>query len=350
MVDLLRFIYTGDMAEGLQDPEDLIKMFLVADKFGVGACMKICLQTLAALPMTVATACLYLSLPDSMHSHRGVAHLLEASRLYLVSHFRDLERVYKGEEFLELPLVGLQTLLASDDLNVRDEVTAFSAMLEWVRHHEDDLESRRTAAAALAEYVRFPLMTGDDLEEVVLKAEEMASEGCAQLVKEAAWFRSYSLVRRLRLMNETGPVHRRFWQRKWNRNSVGYVYFDIHLERFQVGARSACGWECHHPSSSEHVKACRRSDGLWFVISGLSSDLHRGVGDFWHWWEALLPVSSARSKGRSIGDVGHPSAPRQLHSGATRDPGGDPGREGPFEAMDAQLLSYTAWIPFRKDY
>ena len=233
VVDLLRFIYTGDMQDGLQDPEDLIKMFLVADKFGVGACMKICLQTLASLPMTVATACLYLSLPDSMHSHRGVAQLLEASRLYLVSHFRDLERVYKGEEFLELPLVGLQTLLASDELNVRDELTAFSAMLEWVRHHEDDLDSRRRAAQTLAEYVRFPLMTGDDLEEVVLKAEEMESAGCAQLVKEAAWFRSYSLVRRLRLMNETGPVHRRFWQRKWNRNSVGYVYFDIHLERFQ---------------------------------------------------------------------------------------------------------------------
>lgn len=112
----------------------------------------------------------------------------------------------------------------------------------------------------LAEYVRFPLMTGDDLEEHVLGAPEMDSPECARLVKEAAWFRfvsefvfrlsnmfsrvdlfsrstifrSYSLVRQLRLMNEMAHIHRRFWQRKWNRHSVGNVYFDIHLEKFKA--------------------------------------------------------------------------------------------------------------------
>ncbi|CAI5534318.1 unnamed protein product, partial [Closterium sp. Naga37s-1] len=239
VIDLLRFIYTGDMAEGSSDPEDIIKMYLVADKFGVASCMKICLERLVNLPMTVPTACLYLSLPDSMHSHRGVAQLLEASRGFLVAHFRDLERVHKGEEFLELPLVGVQTLLASDELNVRDELTAFHSMVEWLRHHHDDLDDRKRAAVRLAEHVRFPLMTGDDLEDVVLKAPEVDSPECQALVREAAWFRAYSLVRRLRLMNETAATHRRFWQRRWNRNSVGHVYFDIHLERFQALAVAA---------------------------------------------------------------------------------------------------------------
>ncbi|CAI5526209.1 unnamed protein product [Closterium sp. Naga37s-1] len=264
VIDLLRFIYTGDMAEGSSDPGDIIKMYLVADKFGVASCMKICLERLVNLPMTVPTACLYLSLPDSMHSHRGVAQLLEASRGFLVAHFRDLERVHKGEEFLELPLVGVQTLLASDELNVRDELTAFHAMVEWLRHHHDDLDDRKRAAVRLAEHVRFPLMagddpddvvlraavrlaehvrfplmTGDDLEDVVLKAPEVDSPECQALVREAAWFRAYSLVRRLRLMNETAATHRRFWQRRWNRNSVGHVYFDIHLERFQALAVAA---------------------------------------------------------------------------------------------------------------
>ncbi|CAI5534316.1 unnamed protein product [Closterium sp. Naga37s-1] len=289
-IDLLRFIYTGDMQEGSSDPEDIIKMYLVADKFGVASCMKICLERLVNLPMTVPTACLYLSLPDSMHSHRGVAQLLEASRGFLVAHFRDLERVHKGEEFLELPLVGVQTLLASDELNVRDELTAFHAMVEWLRHHHDDLDDRKRAAVRLAEHVRFPLITGDDLEDVVLKALEVDSPECQALVsvdrvyvcggvtrvggegfgvdledvvlktpevdspecqamvrgwalvrqvREAAWFRAYSLVRRLRLMNETAATHRRFWQRRWNRNSVGHVYFDIHLERFQALAVAA---------------------------------------------------------------------------------------------------------------
>lgn len=127
------------------DPEDIIKMYLVADKFGVTSCMKICLERLASLPMTVPTACLYLSLPDSMHSNRGVVQLLETSRSFLVSHFRDLERVTKSEEFLALPLVGVQTLLASDDLNVREELTAFHAMIEWVQHHHEDPEDRRYA-------------------------------------------------------------------------------------------------------------------------------------------------------------------------------------------------------------
>lgn len=34
----------------------------------------------------------------------------------------------------------------------------------------------------LAEHVRFPLMTGDDLEEVVLKTPEMDSPECQALV------------------------------------------------------------------------------------------------------------------------------------------------------------------------
>eukprot|EP00897_Mesotaenium_endlicherianum_P010502 jgi/Mesen1/9480/ME000063S08933 len=237
VINLLRFIYTGDVMDAESDPEDIIKMFLVADKFGVASCMKICLERLASLPMTTATACLYLSLPDSMHAHRGVLELLEKSRVFLVGQFRDLERVFRGDEFLELPLVGVQTLLASDELNVRDEHTAFAAMLEWLRRHFDDLDTRRRAAARLAEHVRFPLMTGDDLEDVVLKAPEMEGPECGALVKEAAWFRSYSLVRRLRLMNDA--PHRRFWQRRWNRNSVGHVYFDIHLDKFQTLAVSA---------------------------------------------------------------------------------------------------------------
>ncbi|CAI5964092.1 unnamed protein product [Closterium sp. NIES-65] len=236
VIDLLRFIYTGDMQEGSSDPEDIIKMYLVADKFGVASCMKICLERLVNLPMTVPTTCLYISLPESMHSHRG------------------------GEEFLELPLEGVQTLLASDELNVRDELTAFHAIVEWLRHHHDDLDDRKQAAVRLAEHVRFPLMTGDDpddvagssassraravsphddLEDVVLKAPEVDSPECQALMREAAWFRAYSLVCRLRLMNETAATHRRFWQRRWNRNSVGHVYFDIHLERFQALAVAA---------------------------------------------------------------------------------------------------------------
>lgn len=138
-------VCAGDMQGASSDPEDIIKMYLVADKFGVTSCMKICLERLASLPMTVPTACLYLSLPDSMHSNRGVVQLLETSRSFLVSHFRDLERVTKSEEFLALPLVGVQTLLASDDLNVREELTAFHAMIEWVQHHHEDPEDRRYA-------------------------------------------------------------------------------------------------------------------------------------------------------------------------------------------------------------
>ena len=85
----------GSESSSDRDPEDIIKMYLVADKFGVSSCMRICLERLASLPMTVPTACLYLSLPDSMHAHKGVAQLLEASRSFLVTHFRDLEKVYK---------------------------------------------------------------------------------------------------------------------------------------------------------------------------------------------------------------------------------------------------------------
>ncbi|CAI5457534.1 unnamed protein product [Closterium sp. Yama58-4] len=180
VIDLLRFIYTGDMAEGSSDPQDIIKMYLVADKFGVASYMKICLERLVNLPMTVPTARLFLSLPDSMHSHRGVAQLLEASRGILVAHFRDLERVHKGEEFLELPREAVRLaehvrfpLMTGDDLEhvvLCPTIEYLCPLLippHYTTHH------CRQAAVRLAEHVRFPLMTGDDLEDVVLKAPEM---------------------------------------------------------------------------------------------------------------------------------------------------------------------------------
>jgi len=43
------------------------------------------------------------------------------------------------------PLWGFQTLLASDALNVRDELTAFHAMVQWVQHHHEDPDDRRYA-------------------------------------------------------------------------------------------------------------------------------------------------------------------------------------------------------------
>ncbi|GJP75872.1 hypothetical protein CLOP_g6272, partial [Closterium sp. NIES-67] len=82
-----------------------------------------------------------------MHSHRGVAQLLEASRGF----WWRILGIWSGctrEEFLELPLVGVQTLLASDELNVRDELTAFHAMVEWLRHHHDDLDDRKCVDCA----------------------------------------------------------------------------------------------------------------------------------------------------------------------------------------------------------
>ncbi|CAI5952688.1 unnamed protein product [Closterium sp. NIES-64] len=242
VIDLLRFIYTGDMQEGSSDPEDIIKMYLVADKFGVASCMKICLERLVNLPMTVPTTCLYISLPESMHSHRGVAQLLEASWGFLMAHFRDLERVHKGEEFLELPLEGVQTLLASDELNVRDELTAFHAIVEWLRHHHDDLDDRKQAAVRLAEHVRFPLMTGDDpddvagssassraravsphddLEDVVLKAPEVDSPECQALaLAVAATVESATF----------GIGGKRFYLSAWHgRWDDGTETLDIHL-------------------------------------------------------------------------------------------------------------------------
>ncbi|CAI7799201.1 unnamed protein product [Closterium sp. NIES-53] len=51
----------------------------------------------------------------------------------------------------------------------------------------------------------------------------------------ASWFFQRSRISSVQRAS-SGVSPGRFWQRRWNRNSVGHVYFDIHLERFQVGA------------------------------------------------------------------------------------------------------------------
>jgi len=48
---------------------------------------------------------------------------------------------------------------------------------------------------------------------------------------------------------------------------------------------------------------------------------HSGVGDVWHWGQAVLPVGAPRAEGRRHRDPRHPPAPREQPQRAARDPG-----------------------------
>lgn len=83
-------------------------------------------------------------------------HALSALRAraqdYITTQF---SQVVQQQDFLELPVESLETILQRDDLDVRCEECVFEALMNWVRARQDE---RYPSLARLLTHVRLPLL------------------------------------------------------------------------------------------------------------------------------------------------------------------------------------------------
>ncbi|KAL3818399.1 hypothetical protein ACJIZ3_004304 [Penstemon smallii] len=113
-------------------PSALLNVLMSADK-----CSSYCNQLLRNLPMTCELALLYLDLPSTI----TVQPLIDAAKLFLASHFKDVSKF--KEEILKLPLAGIEAVLSSDDLQVDSEDAVYDLVLKWARTHYPELKERQ---------------------------------------------------------------------------------------------------------------------------------------------------------------------------------------------------------------
>ncbi|XP_072262944.1 kelch-like protein 2 [Pyxicephalus adspersus] len=106
--------------------------------------------------------------------------LLSQANTFAEQHFSD---IVTGEEFLNLGIEQVCSLIASDKLTVVSEEKVFEAVIAWVNHDKD---VRQEHMAHLMEHVRLPLLSRDYL---VQRVEEEAlvknSSACKDYLIEA---------------------------------------------------------------------------------------------------------------------------------------------------------------------
>ncbi|XP_057746597.1 BTB/POZ domain-containing protein POB1-like [Arachis stenosperma] len=186
VVDLLNFMYTNMLSAS--SATALLDVLMAADKFEVASCMRYCSQLLRNMPMTSESALLYLELPFTLLMADAVQPLTHAARQYLASIYKDILKFQ--EEVMSLPLVGIEAILSSDDLQITSEDALYDIVLKWARSQYPDPEERKhVLSTRLARLIRFPYMSCRKLKKV-LCCNEMEREIATKLVFEALFFKA----------------------------------------------------------------------------------------------------------------------------------------------------------------
>ncbi|XP_028150298.2 kelch-like protein 5 [Diabrotica virgifera virgifera] len=110
--------------------------------------------------------------------HQAISSLLQEANAYTSQHFM---QVIRNQEFLQLDVDQMATLLNNDDLNVTCEEHIFQALMSWIQY---DTDSRRQYIGHLLGFVKLPLLNPAFLTDQV----EPVCEGdltCQKLIMEA---------------------------------------------------------------------------------------------------------------------------------------------------------------------
>nr|XP_015831763.2 kelch-like protein 7 [Nothobranchius furzeri] len=150
---LIDYIYTQRISLNVRNVQSMI---LAADRFLMDPVKRACEEFLKG--QLNASNCLGISiLADLSHS----PELAAFTEKYVL---RCFSQVIKSNEFLELDVARLTTLLRKDEVVVPAEEVVLSAALAWLQH---DLPSRRRFSADVLSCVRFPLMSQSFLSKIV---------------------------------------------------------------------------------------------------------------------------------------------------------------------------------------
>ncbi|XP_020550512.1 BTB/POZ domain-containing protein POB1-like [Sesamum indicum] len=288
LMDLLNFMYSNTLTR--TTPCALLDVLVIADKFQVAACLRYCSQLLLKLPMDYESALLYLNLPPTVLMSDSVQPLKEAASKFLAAQFRDIGGFQ--EEVLDLPLVGIEAVLSSDDLQVATEYDVYDIVLKWARKHYPKLEERREILKThLLRLIRFPLMITGNLKEV-LTCNDIDPELASRIVLEALFFKAKTSHRQRYLAAEWVNFTTRHYlvQRAykfWPIQVVEFelprphsiVYFDlrkeeclrlfptgqVHSQLFHLGRQQIyLTGQCSIPGHHNFV----HSFGLFFFVDG----------------------------------------------------------------------------------
>jgi len=127
---------------------------------------------------------------------------------------------------LSLPLVGIEAILSSDELQVASEDVVYDFVLKWVRTQYPKLDERREVLGTqLARLIRFPYMTCRKLKKV-LTCNDFDQNVASKLVLEALFFKAEA-PHRQRILAAESASYRLFVERAYKYRPVKVVEFEL---------------------------------------------------------------------------------------------------------------------------
>ncbi|PHT92321.1 BTB/POZ domain-containing protein POB1 [Capsicum annuum] len=223
VMDLLKFIYSNALSA--TTPTGVFDVLMAADKFEVVSCMRYCSFLLQNLHMTTDSALLYLNLPSNILMADDVQLLTNAAKKFLAARFVDITKFQ--EEVFSLPLLGIEAVLSSDDLQIDSEDAVYDIALKWARKHYPKLEERwEVWSSHLCHLIRFPFMTERKLRKVLM-CSDFDPELASKLVIEALFYKDEAPYCQGSIAAEAGnALHHCYVQRAYKYRPVKALHFE----------------------------------------------------------------------------------------------------------------------------
>uniref|UniRef100_A0A8R7UC53 BACK domain-containing protein n=1 Tax=Triticum urartu TaxID=4572 RepID=A0A8R7UC53_TRIUA len=128
--------------------------------------MRRCSQLLTNLPMTREIALLYLDYPCSTSVAAEIQHLTDAAKEFLANKYKVLDKF--PHELMDMPLIGIEAIFSSTDLQISSEDAVYTFLLEWVCEQFVETEDRHKIwSSRLLPLLRFNHMSWKKLQEVL---------------------------------------------------------------------------------------------------------------------------------------------------------------------------------------
>ncbi|KFK30704.1 hypothetical protein AALP_AA6G016900 [Arabis alpina] len=224
VMELLNFMYTNTLS--VTTAPALLDVLMVADKFEVPLCMNYCSSLLLNMTMTVDIALLLLELPPSIQAADSVKPLTNAARQFIASSFKNMSKV-PTKEFMALPLVGIEAIIASDELEVASEDVVYDNILVWAKTNYSVVEERQEILGSnLARYIRFPRMSCYRLKKI-LDSDDFTEPVQTALVLEALFSKAASKDNQRSIAAKLDSPGHRYAQRAYKYKPIKMVQFEI---------------------------------------------------------------------------------------------------------------------------
>ena len=304
---------------------ELIAVLLMANRFGVRPCLKLCCKRLQKLTMTFEMSVQILDACEIAHLSEEVKGLLSLASSFLCSHFQWTQTSAwdsaKIREWQTLSPHVLRILLASDSLIIPYEEKAFQMLEMWISANckncnDGDNEKNRTLCE-FGQLIRWPLMESFCLQRYLkIFDSKEADHPLRTLIVEALLYRASHIENAQKAPEESGNgvVPMRFRQRAHCPLPVtfihmnlpydhGVVFFSVTVSELDKLPSGECRYsERLWMGPYEMQWKLRRqntSDGYWPSFLQTQGDLHNGQ-------PILLAVEYFNVPSKVEGDHGRP--------------------------------------------